>query len=176
VTSPTLSLGLNGWCLRAWRESDAPSLAQHADDVAVWRNMSDHFPHPYTLEVAQHWIAQGQIDFGGEHWAIALDDVAVGGCGLHPGSGRFACEVEVGYWLGKAYWGRGVATEIVRVLTERAFAMPGVVRVFAGVHADNPASMRVLERNGFAREGLLRKNTPNAGRAIDSVIYAKIAA
>ena len=77
--------------------------------------------------------------------------------------------------MGRAYWGRGVATEIVRVLTERAFAMPGVVRVFAGVHADNRASMRVLERNGFEREGLLRKNRSKAGRAIDSVIYAKIA-
>lgn len=173
--TPTLQLRLDGWCLRAWRGSDAPSLARHADDVDVWRNMSDHFPHPYTLELAQHWIAQGQFAFGGEHWAIALDDVAVGGCGLHPGSGRFSCEVEVGYWLGQAYWGRGVATEIVRVLAERAFAMPGVVRVFAGVHADNPASMRVLERNGFEREGLLRKNALKAGRVIDSVIYAKIA-
>ncbi len=172
--TPTLQLGLDGWCLRALRESDAPSLAKLADNVEVWRHMSDRFSRPYTLEVARHWVTQGHLDFGGENWAIALDDIAVGGCGLHPGQGQFACQVEVGYWLGQAYWGRGVATQIVRVLSERAFALPGVVRVFAGVHADNPASMHVLEKNGFVREGVLRKCVLKAGRPIDRVIYAKI--
>lgn len=172
----TVALGLPGWCLRPWHEDDAPSLAKHADNVEVWRRMSDRFPHPYTLDVARHWVTQGHLDFGGGHWAIALDEIAVGGCGLNTGQGQFSCEVEVGYWLGEPYWGRGVATEVVRVLTERAFELPGVVRVFAGVHADNAASMRVLEKNGFEREGLLRKSALKAGRPIDRVIYAKIRA
>jgi RimJ/RimL family protein N-acetyltransferase len=174
VTSPALPLGLPGWCLRPWRESDAPSLARHADNVAVWRHMSDRFPHPYTLELAQHWVRRGHVDFGGENWAIALDEAAVGGCGLNPGQGQFACEVEVGYWLGEPHWGRGVGTQVVRVLTERAFAMPAVARVFAGVHADNPASMRVLEKNGFEREGVLRRSALKAGVPVDRVIYARI--
>ncbi len=176
MSLPTLPLGLDGWCLRPWREADAPSLEQLADNVNVWRNMSERFPHPYTIEVARHWVTRGHLDFGGENWAIALDDVAAGGCGLRPGASDASCAVEVGYWLGEPYWGRGVATQVLRVLAERAFDIPGVVRVFAGVHADNPASMRVLEKSGFEREGVLRKSALKAGRPIDRVIYAKIAA
>ena len=174
MTSPTLPLGIEGWRLRPWREADAPSLALHANDINVWRNMSERFAHPYTQEIAQHWVTRGHLEFGGEHWAITHDDVAVGGCGLHPGAGDTSCAVEIGYWLGQPYWGRGVATTVVHVLTERVFALPGVARVFAGVHADNPVSMRVLEKNGFDREGVLRKSALKAGVPIDRVMYAKI--
>lgn len=171
---PTLDLGLPGWCLRAWAATDAPSLAVHANNPRVWRNMADTFPHPYTLEIAQHWVARGHIDFGGDNWAIACDDVAVGGCGLHQGAGGERCNVEIGYWLGESYWGRGVATQVVRVLTARAFARAGVTRVFAPVHADNPASMRALEKNGFRREALLRRSACKGGRVIDRVLWARI--
>ncbi len=138
--------------------------------------MSDRFPHPYTLEIAQHWVAQGHIEFGGENYAIVIDDVAVGGAGVIQGEGQFICNVEIGYWLGQPYWGRGVATAVVRVLAERAFALPGVTRVSAGVHADNPASMRVLQKNGFEREGVLRRSAIKNGEVIDRVLYAKIRA
>lgn len=174
VSLPTLSIGLPRWCLRAWREADAPSLVQHANDFEVWRHMGDRFPRLHTLEVAQQWVTRGHIDFGGENWAMTLDDLAVGGCGLHRGAGEFGCGVEVGYWLGRPYWGRGVASRVVRALSERALATAGVERVFAGVHADNPASMRVLEKNGFEREGVLRRSVLKAGVAIDRVIYARI--
>ncbi len=172
--TPTLPLALAGWSLRAWRSSDAPSLARHADNLDVWRHMSDRFPQPYTLQIAEQWVAQGHVEFGGENWAITLDDDAVGGCGLQPGTGEHRCEVEIGYWLGAAYWGRGVASAVTRILTERAFALPDVCRVFAGVHSDNPASMRVLEKNGFQREGVLRKSALKAGRPVDRVLYARI--
>jgi len=56
VSLPTLSLGIEGWTLRAWRESDASALAQHANNPNVWRNMSDRFPHPYTQDIAEHWV------------------------------------------------------------------------------------------------------------------------
>jgi RimJ/RimL family protein N-acetyltransferase len=62
----------------------------------------------------------------------------------------------------------------VRVLSGLAFARPEVTRVFATVHADNPASMRVLEKNGFVREGVLRRSVLKAGTPIDIVNYAKI--
>ena len=169
----TLDLGVPGGCLRAWRESDAQALARHANNPAVWRNMSDGFPHPYTLEIAQHWVRQGHVDFGGDNWAIALDDEAVGGCGIHPGSGAFRCNAEIGYWLAQAHWGRGIGTLVAQALTERAFADPSITRVFAPVHAYNPASVRVLEHCGFVREGLLRLSAVKAGAVIDRVLMAR---
>jgi len=121
---PTIELGLPGWRLRAWREGDAPALSTHADNVNVWRWMSDGFPHPYTLAIAEHWVRDGHVDFGGDNWAIACGDEAVGGCGIHPGTAQFRCNAEVGWWLAEVHWGRGVVTRVAAALVERAFAEP----------------------------------------------------
>ncbi len=174
MSLPTIDLDLPGWTLRAWRLDDADSLALHANNIRVWRNMSDRFPYPYTLEIAQHWVESGHVDFGGDNWAIAFEGLAVGGAGILPGAGPSACSVEIGYWLGEPYWGRGAVTRVVAALTAQALARPGVTRVFAPVHADNPASMRVLEKNGFEREGLQRRAVLKAGAPIDITTWARI--
>ena len=174
MSLPTIDLELPGWTLRAWRPGDAESLARHANNIRVWRHMSDRFPYPYTLEIAQHWVTRGHVEFGGDNWAIAFDDLAVGGAGIHPGAGPSACSVEIGYWLGEPYWGRGVVTRVAAALTRIAFESPGVSRVFAPVHADNPASMRVLAKNGFEREGLQRQAVLKASEPIDITTWARI--
>ena len=171
---PTLALATPGRVLRAWQAADAPDLARHANDEAVWRNMSEGFPHPYTLAIAQHWVERGHVDFGGDNWAIAVDGVAVGGCGIHAGSGGLRCNAEIGYWIGRAHWGRGLGTQVVRALTEQAFADPAITRVFAPVHAYNPASVRVLAKNGFEQEALLRLSALKAGTVIDRVLMARL--
>jgi RimJ/RimL family protein N-acetyltransferase len=170
---PTLPLGTPGGALRAWRPADAPALAAQADDPAVWRNMSEGFPHPYTPDLARHWVDRGHIDFGGDNWAITLDDAVVGGCGIHAGSGGLRCNAEIGYWIGQAHWGRGLGTQVVRALAERAFADPAITRVYAPVHAYNPASLRVLAKNGFVQEALLRLSALKAGTLIDRVLMAR---
>jgi RimJ/RimL family protein N-acetyltransferase len=132
---PTLALGVPGWSLRAWRASDAPALARHANNVNVWRWMSDAFPHPYTMAIAEHWVTRGHIDFGGDNWAIAFDDEAVGGCGIKQDAGPFRCNAEVGWWLAEEHWGRGIVTRVAALLVERAFANPDITRVIAPIHA-----------------------------------------
>lgn len=117
-------------------------------------------------------MRQGHVEFGGDNWAIALDDQAVGGCGIHPGSGQFRCNAEVGHWLAQAHWGRGIATRVARAPIERAFADPAITRVFAPVHAGNLASMRVAEKAGMAREGVQPQSAIKAGRVVDRVVYA----
>lgn len=173
MSLPTLPLGIDKWTLRAWRDGDAPALAEHADNPKVWRNMSDRFPHPYTLAIAEHWVQRGHIDFGGDNWAIAFDDQAVGGCGIVPGEGQFRCNAEIGYWLAEAFWGRGVVTQVARVLADRAFADPEIARVFAPIHAHNATSMRVAEKAGFVRESVQPQSAIKAGRVIDRVVYAR---
>ena len=170
---PTLPLGVDKWTLRAWRDSDAAALAEHANNPKVWRNMSDRFPQPYTRAIAEHWVRQGHVDFGGDNWAIAFDDAAVGGCGIQQEEGQFRCNAEIGYWLAQTHWGCGIATRVARALAERALHDPEVTRVFAPVHAGNAASMRVLQKSGFVREGLLRQSAMKAGRVVDRVLYAR---
>jgi len=173
VSVPTLALGIEGWALRAWCDGDAPSLAEHADNLKVWRNMSDAFPHPYTVAVAEHWVRHGHLDFGGDHWAIAFNDTAVGGCGIAPQSGHLRCNAEVGYWLAERHWGRGVATQALCALVARAFTDPEITRVVAPIHADNAASMRVAEKAGMLRESVQPQSAIKAGRVIDCVVYAR---
>lgn len=170
---PTIPLGVDGWCLRAWREGDAPALSKHADDVEVWRWMSDGFPHPYTLEIAEHWVRRGHIEFGGDHWAIACRGEAVGGCGVVARSGPLRCNAEVGWWLAQAHWGRGVATRVARALVARAFENPLITRVYAPIHAGNRRSMRVAEKNGFVLEGVQLHGAVKDGRVIDRHVYAR---
>lgn len=170
---PTLELGQPGWILRAWRDGDAASLAAHANNVNVWRWMSDSFPHPYTLAIAQQWVGSGHINFGGDNWAIACGGEAVGGCGIQQQAGPLRCNAELGWWLAEAHWGRGVATCVAAALVERAFANPEITRVFAPIHAGNQRSMRVAENNGFVLEGVQRQGAVKAGRVIDRWVFAR---
>ena len=169
---PTIALGVDGWTIRAWRESDALALARHANNVNVWRWMSDSFPHPYTLEMAKHWVTRGHVEFGGDNWTIAFHDEAVGGCGVNPQQGQFRCNAEVGWWLAEEHWGRGIVTRVTAALTQHAFADPQITRVFAPVHAGNQRSMRVAEKNGFVLEGVQPKSAIKNGQVIDRWIWA----
>jgi len=81
---------------------------------------------------------------------------------------------EIGYWLGEEYWNRGICTRAVEVVTTHALFKLGIVRIFAGVYQRNSASMRVLEKNGYVREGVERRNVIKDGRIIDTVLYAKV--
>lgn len=167
-------LALNTCLLRAWQASDVNSLARHANNARVAANLTDAFPHPYTEDDARRWIEVDHYAFGW-CWAIEIDGGAVGGCSVRPDMRPFyACGAEVGYWLAEPYWGRGVGTEVVGALSDFAFALPGVVRVYAPVLAHNTASMRVLEKNGFVREGILRASLLKGGRPVDQVLYARI--
>jgi [ribosomal protein S5]-alanine N-acetyltransferase len=170
---PTLPIGIEGWCLRAWRPGDAASLARHADNLNVWRWMSDHFPHPYTLEIARHWAARGHVEFGGDNWAIACADEAVGGCGIGQLGAPLDCSAEVGWWLGEPFWGQGVATHVAQVLVARAFGNPRITRLFAPIHDGNQRSMRVARNAGFELEGVQRQSAFKAGQVIDRHIYAR---
>lgn len=170
---PTLDIGLPGWTLRAWRADDAAALAQHADNPNVWLWMSDSFPHPYTEDIARHWVTRGHIDFGGDNWAITKDDAALGGCGIHWGEGQLRCNAEVGWWLAEPWWGRGVVSRVAALLVQRAFDNPAITRVFAPVHAGNARSMRVAQKAGLALEGVQRLSAMKAGRPVDRHVFAR---
>jgi [ribosomal protein S5]-alanine N-acetyltransferase len=171
---PTIDLARPGWGLRAWREGDAPTLARHASNPNVWRWMSDSFPHPYTPDIAQHWVIRGHIEFGGSNWAIAFNDEAVGGCGVHQGTGHFRCNAELGWWLAEAHWGQGITSLVARALVDQAFANPDITRLFAPIHAGNERSMAVARKAGFTLESIQRKSAIKAGAVIDRHVFSRI--
>jgi [ribosomal protein S5]-alanine N-acetyltransferase len=162
--------------LRAWRRGDEPSLLRHADNRNVWRNLRDRFPHPYTPADADAWIATASTESPVANFAIVVNDEAVGGIGLTLGTDVFGRSAEIGYWLGEPFWGRGIATEAVRAVTEYAFAYFEICRLEAGVFEWNPASMRVLEKAGYTREGRARLAVTKDGRTGDRLLYGLVRA
>lgn len=165
-----------GSCVvRDWSDNDRESLVRNADNRRVWRNLKDRFPNPYTAADAEAWIALTRTNPELAGWAIDVDGQAVGCIGLKPLSDVYARSAHVGYWLGEPFWGRGIVTAAVRAVSELALGQPGYLRLEAPVFAWNPASMRVLEKCGFMREGVMRKSVFKDGEVIDCVLYARVA-
>src|SRR5262249_41514483 len=106
-------------------------------------------------------------------WAIrSTDDALIGGCGFDGFQVGQSHRAEVGYWLAKPFWGRGIMTAVVEPWCRTAFAEFGLVKITAHVFAGNPASARVLEKCGFQQEGLLRKHFLKDDTFIDARLFA----
>src|SRR5712672_529877 len=118
----TIELRLPTCTVREWRTSDVDSLAVNANNVKVWRNLHDAFPHPYTKADAESWIQRTSTEHADTVFAIAVDGKAIGGIGFHRGTDVHRLTAAIGYWLGEAYWGRGIAAEALRAVTEHALA------------------------------------------------------
>jgi RimJ/RimL family protein N-acetyltransferase len=85
---------------------------------------------------------------------------------------RFSAEI--GYWLGEAYWGKGIATEALILMTAHVFESMNMLRLFALPFADNPGSLRVLEKAGYVREAILRSSSVKYGQPRDQLLYARV--
>lgn len=162
-----------GCCVvRSWRPGDEESLARHADDRAVWLNLRDRFPHPYTRADAEQWISFASGQTPETAFAIAVGGEAVGGIGVELHTDIERCSAEIGYWLGRAFWGRGLATAAVQSVTAYAFRHYALTRVYALPLADNAASIRVLEKAGYRLEGRLRRSAIKDGAVRNRALYA----
>jgi len=160
--------------LRPWRVDDLGDLVRHANSRAVWLGVRDRFPHPYTREVGQAWLSRMTTEDPPSALAITVADEAVGGIGAMLGSDVNRHTAEVGYWLGEAYWGRGLATAALSGFLPWAAHAFGLVRFVGHVFSSNPASMRVLEKCGFEREGVLRKHCLKDGRYLDEHLFGRL--
>lgn len=165
-------LRLGRCLLRRWRAGDAAALVRHANDAAVARNLNDGFPHPYTPADAAAWLERAAGN--PLHWAIEVEGEACGDVGLRPGEDIGRVTARIGYWLGRAHWGRGIASEALAAASERAFAELGLQRLEACVFPWNPASARVLEKCGYQREAVLRQAAIKGGALHDLWLYARL--
>jgi RimJ/RimL family protein N-acetyltransferase len=158
--------------LRPFRAGDEHSLVMAANDELVARYLRDRFPHPYTMEDARSWVAYNQGLRPVCNFAIDVGGAVVGGAGFIFGEDVYRFSAEVGYWLGRAYWGKGIATSALAALTRLGFERYRMARLFACVFEGNTASMRVLEKCGYRHEGVSKKRAFKNGRFIDVHTYA----
>ncbi len=169
-----MELLLTTCTVRSWKTADAASLARHADNRKIWINLRDRFPHPYTLRDAREYLRSVRHRSPETMFAITVDGEAVGGIGfvLHPDVERVSAEI--GYWLGEAFWGRGIATDALAAMTSHAMATHGLTRIYALPFAWNSASCRVLEKAGYVLEARLRRSAVKDGQITDQLQYAYI--
>ncbi|MEP1382867.1 MAG: GNAT family protein [Paraglaciecola sp.] len=158
--------------LREFIESDAESLAENANNPNVSRYLREVFPYPYTLEAAKWWVAEGYKLGNSLNLAIDLNGKCIGGAGFNFFENELRYSCEMGYWLGENHWGKGYATEVIALLKKMAFSNYEVARLYAPVVGDNVASKRVLEKNEFVLEGVLKKHLFLRGAFYDECIYA----
>jgi ribosomal-protein-alanine N-acetyltransferase len=160
--------------LRPWLLSDEESLIKYADNENVSRYLADRFPYPYTLQDAQSWLnyivgAKPIINF-----TIDIDGEASGGIGVELKTGERRKTAHLGYWLGEPFWGCGIVPEATKLMVDYIFGNFDIVRIETVVYHPNTASMRVLEKCGFIKEGIGRKAIYKNGELYDEHVYAII--
>jgi [ribosomal protein S5]-alanine N-acetyltransferase len=159
--------------LRPWKEEDATELAELANNRKVADMLRDGFPHPYTLVDAVSWIHSTiAINNPPTLFAILEDEKLAGGIGILLKDNIYRKNAEIGYWIGESFWGKGIATDAVKLIVEYVFRNFNVVRIYAETFTTNRASSRVLEKNGFVCEGLFSKAVIKNEILLDSATYA----
>jgi [ribosomal protein S5]-alanine N-acetyltransferase len=168
-----MQLVLQRCTIRSWRLDDAESLTKHANNRKVWLALRDLFPHPYTIQDAHEFLQRAISEQPTTKFCIEVDGIAVGGIGVRLGQDVHRHTASLGYWLGETFWQRGIMSEAVAALTDFCFDNFPLRRISAEAFANNPASVRVLEKTGFSFEARLKKNVIKDGKFLDSLLYAK---
>ncbi len=159
--------------LRKVVPSDAESIYQNAKDKDICKAVP--LPMPYTLKSAKDyikfcqrsWNDKSETQFGIEDKETGKIIGMIGLIDLDFKSKK----AEVGYWVGKKYWGKGTAKEALKLILKFAFSNLKLNRVYAKTYSINLASSKLLEKCNFKLEGRLRKEGKFKGRWDDLLIY-----
>jgi len=160
--------------LRRLQETDAPALSQLANNKKVWDNLRDQLPHPYSMVDARYFITLIRQEPVPVSFAITYNGVFCGVIGLVPQQDVYRKTAEIGYWLGEPFWNRGIATRAVKLITAYGFKELGFLRIHTGIFEYNNGSMKVLEKNGYIKEGIFKKSIFKNEQIWDEHRYAKL--
>ena len=160
--------------LRPLRNQDKHELTELANNKKVADNLKDAFPHPYNESHAEFFIELSSKNQPSTNLAIEYEGRLCGVIGLVQQQDVYRRSAEIGYWIGEPYWNKGIATIAVRLMTDYGFNTLNLIRIHTGVFAYNVASIRVLEKNGYEKEGVFRKAITKNGKVWDEHRYAKI--
>ena len=163
--------------LRPFDSHDIPAVTELCGERDIAFNTL-HIPHPYTLDDARIWIGSHPDSYAaGKSAVFAItkrdDHTLVGGIGLtiDPQYHR----AELGYWIGKPFWGNGFCSEAAPEILRFGFDICKLNRIFATHMMRNPASGRIMEKAGMKLEGILRQHVMKWGVYEDIAMYGVVA-
>jgi [ribosomal protein S5]-alanine N-acetyltransferase len=173
MPTPQPSLTTARLLLRPLTPEDAGEVTRLAGEREIAATTLS-IPHPYPPGAASRWITEQEMQRGrGEaiNWAIVPREsgqiAGVVGLRLNPDHRQ----AELGYWIGKPYWGKGYATEAAAEAVRFGFANLNLHRIHARHFANNPASRRVLQKIGMSHEGCRRHDVLKWGSFEDIELY-----
>ncbi len=158
--------------LRPFDMADAATVQKLAGDFDV-ADTTLHIPHPYPDGMAEEWIASHGPAWADQRratFALTCDGVLIGAVALEINEQYL--RGELGYWIGRADWGKGYASEAATAVRDFGFDALGLHRIQAHHMTRNPASGRVMEKLGMAFEGIHRQHIRKGGRFEDVAVYA----
>lgn len=150
--------------LRPPTAADLDDIVAEINDVAVVRMLA-RVPFPYSHADAEDFLAWSRMSRNDINLVVAKDGRVIGCAGINDVAGT----CEFGYWLGKAHWRQGLATEASRAFLAFCFGELGMDKIRAGAFADNPSSLRVQEKLGFTRTGVSLRRSLARGREVEHI-------
>ena len=159
------------------QETDISSFVEYLNEPEIYK-FTIAIPQPYTSQDARRFIKYTQSiekEYGqAMNWVIReiATDKLIGGIGFHCKYPVGSHREEIGYLLGKPFWGKGIMTRVLKKICDHGFTHLNLIRIEAPIFDFNNASMRVAEKAGFIHEGIARKAYMKDDALVDSVIYA----
>lgn len=160
--------------LRPLKLSDLNALTKNVNDKTIAR-YTGRIPYPYTVQNGRSWLRRKiqeqkkriayprAIDINGE--LVGIIEI----CRIIRGH-----KASLGYWIAKKYRDQGIMSRAIREMVRYGFKTLKLKRIYAYVFPQNIASQKVLERNGFVKEGLLIKHVRKDNKFRDLFIFAKV--
>lgn len=162
--------------IRSWQMEDAPDLTIAINNPNVQKNLRDGPPYPYTENDARDYISLMQSADPNSVFAFAItaDNRCIGSIAFFRKENIHYRTAEIGYYIAEPFWGKGFGSSAVQQGCNYLFQSTDILRIFAEPFAYNTASCRILEKNGFVCEGILRSNAVKNGQLLDMKLYARI--
>jgi len=152
----------------------AEQFAAYRNNPAIFENGYDKVPNPFTLKDGKAFIRLQLEQKPAQRKLIYWEDQFVGEIGITIKEDVFRLSAEMGYFIGEPFWGKGIATKSIQLMTDYVFNTFNIIRIEAGVFEFNKPSMRVLEKNGFYLESIKKKAAFKNGKIIDDYLWVKL--
>lgn len=161
--------------LREWTFEDKEALIEICNRIDR-SYLSDRLPDPYTDRAAEWWLNMVKENEGksGIFREIIADGKIAGTVSVEQKGDVYRKDAEIGYYLLREKGSKGIMTEAVRQICETAFRELDIIRITGLVYEPNTASRKVLEKNGFAPEGVMKNAVIKNGNIYDLCIYGKL--
>jgi Acetyltransferases, including N-acetylases of ribosomal proteins len=158
--------------LRDWEKTDATQLTLILNDPRINDNFSKELPFPYTISHARVFIGMSNISCNYISKAIECNGSVVGLISLYPQDNNLKYNAEMFFAVAKEHENKGIMSAALKKMLHYSFENFSFERIFANVLESNAASIKVLTKNGFQKEGLLRNSIYKSGEFINNCIFS----